>query len=162
MRPCWNKWVSVDEPSGDICCLLHMQCDHLSIISAALSSLSWWTALLLKLWAKINLPYVLFKKKKNSVDLVLVTAASVSVYNEHVMSIIHYFTVFLQPLLSSASLRKFLEKMGVWYRWPIPKWACGVIYARSFDQLFVSVSIHCKNKVPLAKVYTTSNWKVCD
>ena len=161
MRPCWNKWVSVNEPSGEICSLLHIQCDQLSFISAAVSSLSWWTALLLKFWAKINLPYVLLKKKI-SVDLVLVTAASVSVYNEHVMSIIQYFTVFLQPLLSSASLRKFSEKMGVWYRWPIPKWACGVIYARSFDQLWVSASIHCINKVSLAKVYTTSNWKVCD
>lgn len=43
---------------------LHMQRDQLSFISAAMSSLSWWTALLLKLWAKINPPYVLSKKKK--------------------------------------------------------------------------------------------------
>lgn len=143
---------------------LHMQCDQLSFISAAMSSLSWWTALLLKLWAKINPPYVL-SKKKISVKLVLVTAASVfpTSISCPSSSISHTFLPFSSLyFLSSTSLRKFSGKMGVWYRWPIHKWARRVIYARFFDQVWVSASTHCKNKVSLAKVYTTRHWKLCE
>lgn len=59
----------------------------------------------------------MFCQKKKSVKLVLVTTASVGVYNEHVMAIIQHFTFFLtilQPLISFFHLsREVLGKMGV-------------------------------------------------